>query len=51
MYRRCRDRRDFTGQRNHYAQMRDLANPGALAHRICSDLELTVPHFDDRLVA
>lgn len=50
-YRRCRDSRDFTGQRNHYAAMRDLANPGALAQRICRELGLAVPHFDDRLVA
>lgn len=51
MYRRCRDRRDFTGQRNQHAAMRDLAHPGTLARRICRDLGLAVPHFDDRLAA
>lgn len=51
MYRRCRRRRDYTGERNNYAPMRDLTNPGTLAQRICRELSLTAPVFDDRLVA
>jgi len=51
LYRRCRDRRDYTGERNHQVAMRELANAGVLAQRICRDLSLTLPTFDDRLVA
>lgn len=51
MYRRCNGRRDYTGDRNNHVGIAALANPGALAARICADLGLPVPHFDDRLVA
>ncbi len=51
LYRRVRDRRDFIGNRNHYAAMRELGNAGTLAQRICRDLALPTPAFDDRLVA
>jgi hypothetical protein len=51
LYRRCRDRRDYIGERNHVVAMRELTNAGALAQRICRDLSLAMPAFDDRLVA
>ena len=50
-YRRCRGRRDQIGERNYFADLRELTNPGALAQRICRDLQLPTPAFDDRLVA
>ena len=51
LYRRCSDRRDYIGERNHVVAMRELTNAGALAQRICRDLSLAMPAFDDRLVA
>ena len=51
MYRRCSSRRDYTGERNHYAGIRDLTNPGAFATKLCRDLGLAVPATAERLVA
>ena len=51
MYRRCKGRRDYTGDRNRYAGIRELTNPGVFAAKLCRDLGLAVPAADDRLVA
>jgi hypothetical protein len=51
MYRRCNGRRDYTGDRNHYAGIREITNPGVFAAKLCRDLGLAVPVSDERLVA
>jgi hypothetical protein len=51
MYRRCNGRRDYAGDRNHYAGIREITNPGVFAAKLCRDLGLAVPAADDRLVA
>ncbi len=51
MYRRCRGRNDYTGERNHHAAMREVTTPSTLAARICRDLRLETPTIDGRLVA
>lgn len=51
LYRRCRDRRDYLGLRNNFASLGELTNPAAFAAKLCRDLSLPTPAFDDRLVA
>lgn len=51
LYRRCRDRRDYLGDRNRFARLSELTNPAALAAKLCRDLGLPTPAFDERLVA
>lgn len=51
LYRRCRDRRDYLGDRNRFAPLSELTNPAVFAAKLCRDLGLPTPAFDDRLVA
>ena len=51
LYRRCRDRRDFSGERNNYAGIREITNPGVFAARLCRELGLSTGMPDNRLVA
>ncbi len=41
LYRRVRDRQDYTGERNHFASVRDLLAPDRFAARLIRDLALT----------
>ncbi|MFZ4748157.1 MAG: hypothetical protein ACOYLK_14920 [Sphingomonas sp.] len=52
MFRRCRDRSDYCGERNHWARIEDLLNPALLAARIARELGLELPEEESpRLVA
>lgn len=43
MFRKVADRRDFVGERNHWASVHDLVRPERLAARIRRDLHLREP--------
>lgn len=52
LYRRVRDRRDYSGLRNHWATMRELLDPVAFAAKIAADLGIDVrSDAEPRLVA
>ena len=52
MFRRCRDRSDHIGERNHWARIEDLLDPALLAARIARELILELPEVEaPRLVA
>ncbi len=52
MFRRCRDRSDFCGKRNHWARIEELLDPALLAARIARELGIEVPEVEaPRLVA
>ena len=52
LFRRCRGRSDYVGERNHWARMAELIDPVSLAARIARELELAVPlEVQPRLVA
>jgi len=51
LFRRCRGRRDYTGERNNHAGIREITNPGAFAARLCRELGLATAMPDNRLVA
>ena len=51
MFRRCRDRRDYTGGQNHRATLAELLAPASFAARICRALQLEVPETGDLMVA
>ena len=52
MFRRCRDRSDYCGERNHWARIEELLDPASLAARIARELELELPEEEaPRLVA
>lgn len=43
MFRRCRGRSDYTGERNHWASIRELLAPDRFAGRLRRELNLTAP--------
>lgn len=51
LFRRCNGRRDYSGERNNYAGIREITSPGAFAARLCKELRLTLAIPDNRLVA
>ena len=51
LFRRCRNRRDYCGDPNHFATIDELTNPTQLAARICSELRLSTPAIADLLAA
>ena len=52
MFRRCRDRSDYCGERNHWARIEELLDPASLAARIARELGLELPEAEaPRLVA
>jgi len=52
MFRRCRDRSDYCGERNHWARMEDLLDPAPMAQHISRELGLAMPEeAAPRLVA
>jgi len=52
MFRRCRDRSDYCGERNHWARIEDLLDPAQMAQRIARELGLAMPEeAAPRLVA
>ena len=52
MFRRCRDRSDYCGERNHWARIEELLDPTSLAARIARELGLDLPEEEaPRLVA
>ena len=52
MFRRCRDRSDYCGERNHCVRIEELIDPASLAARIARELELELPKAEaPRLVA
>ena len=52
MFRRVASRKDFIGDRNHWASVNELVQPDRLAARICRDLHLIAPATEpDRLFA
>ena len=52
LFRRCRSRSDYAGERNHWARMAELIDPASLAARIARELGFAVPlQLQPRLVA
>ena len=51
LFRRCRNRRDYCGDPNHFATIDELTNPTRLAARICRELHLPTPPAADLLAA
>jgi hypothetical protein len=52
LFRRCRDRSDFCGERNHWARIEELLDPTLLAARIARELGLELLEQEaPRLVA
>lgn len=52
LFRRCRGRSDYVGERNHWARMAELVNSATLAARIARELGLAMPvELQPRLVA
>ena len=52
LFRRCRGRSDYVGERNHWARMAELVDPATLAPRITRELGLAMPvELQPRLVA
>lgn len=52
LYRRCRGRSDYVGERNHWAHMAELLEPTLLARRMAHELGLPrLPEVQQRLVA
>ncbi len=52
LYRRCRGRSDYVGERNHWARMAELLEPTSLARRMAHELGLALlPEVQQRLVA
>jgi hypothetical protein len=52
LYRRCRGRSDYVGERNHWARMAELLEPTLLARRMAHELGLALlPEVQQRLVA
>ena len=51
LFRRCRNRRDYCGDPNHFATIDELTNPTRLAARICRELRLPTPPIADLLAA
>jgi len=51
LFRRCRNRRDYCGDPNHFATIDELTNPTRLAARICRELRLPTPPAADLLAA
>ena len=43
LYRRCHGRKDYTGERNHFASEADLCKPERFARRVHHELQLTTP--------
>ena len=43
LFRRCKGRRDYRGEANHWASAAELADPVGLADRIAHELRLVVP--------
>ncbi len=41
LYRRCNGRKDYCGERNHFASAKELADPAGLAQTITKSLNLT----------
>ena len=52
LFRRCRGRSDYVGERNHWARMTELVDHSRLAARIAREIGLAcVPESQPRLVA
>ena len=52
LFRRCRDRSDYAGERDHWARMAELLEPTLLARRMAHELGFAlVPEVQQRLVA
>ena len=51
LFRRCRNRRDYCGDPNHFATIEELTNATRLAARICRELRLSTPPIADLLAA
>lgn len=52
LFRRCRGRSDYAGERNHWARMAELLEPTLLARRMAHELGLALlPEVQQRLVA
>lgn len=52
LFRRCRGRSDYAGERNHWARMAELVDHSGLAARIAREIGLAcAPESQPRLVA